>query len=333
MPRPVAVYSHDLCLAHDTGGHHPECPQRITAIRQALEAAPFASLLHFHTAAPAPTRWIERIHSREYRSFVEEACLKGLSTVDMGETRICEDSYNAALLAAGAAIGSVDAVLRDGYSCAFSLARPPGHHASEEKAEGFCIFNNIAIAAHYAECVYGMERICILDWDVHHGNGTQRLFYASPSILFCSLHQLPLYPHSGEFHETGTGAGQGYTINCPFPHGATIDQYRDALQGECLPAIRQFKPQMILLSAGFDAHADDPLADIQLTSDDYLTLTRWARQIAQTFTQGRLVSILEGGYHLPALAQSTTAHLKGLVEDPPSTLINPNPYSTNTFPS
>lgn len=318
MPSPVAVYTHDLCLAHDTGPSHPESPQRLSAIRDALQSAPFASLLHFHTASPAPTRWIESIHTREYRGFIEEACLKGLSTVDMGETRICEDSYNAALLAAGSDIGCVDAVLSNGYRCAFSLARPPGHHASEEQAQGFCIFNNIAIAAHYAERAYGMERVCIVDFDVHHGNGTQRLFYASPTVLFCSLHQLPLWPHSGDFHETGTSAGAGYTVNCPFPHGATLDQYKDAFDGEILPAIRNFRPQLLLLSAGFDAHQNDPLADIRLRSKDYLTLTRWFRALAETYCHGRVVSVLEGGYDLDAIAASATAHVKALTENLPT---------------
>lgn len=180
---------------------------------------------------------------------------------------------------------------------------------------GFCLFNNIAIAAQYAERTYGLDRLCILDWDVHHGNGTQHLFYNSPTVLFCSLHQLPLYPHSGEFHETGTGAGHGLTVNCPFPNGATLDHYMDALENELLPALRSFRPQLFLLSAGFDAHRLDPLADIRLEGGDYLRLTRWLRKQAESFANGRIVSILEGGYHLDAIAESATAHLEGLVED------------------
>lgn len=317
MPRPVAIYTHQACELHDTGSGHPESPQRLPVIRKALEEAPFAESLHFYEAVPAETKWIECIHTREYRTYIEETCLKGKSTVDMGETLVCEDSYKAALLSAGAALKCVDAVFRDGYPAAFSLSRPPGHHASEERAMGFCLFNNVAIAAHYAEQAYGLERLCILDWDVHHGNGTQHLFYNSPTVLFCSLHQLPLYPHSGEFHESGAGAGSGLTINCPFPNGATIEQYMEALENELLPVLRSFRPQLFLLSAGFDAHRLDPLADIKLESGDYHRMTRWLRKQAETFANGRIVSLLEGGYHLDAIAESATAHLAGLVEDEP----------------
>ena len=315
MSRPVAIFTHPACELHDTGSSHPESPLRIPAIRDALAKAPFSSSLHFHEATPAKANWIECIHTREYRAFIEETCLKGKSTVDMGEPLVCPESYRAALLAAGAAMNCVDAVFREGYPAAFSLCRPPGHHASEEKAMGFCLFNNIAIAAQYAERTYGLDRLCILDWDVHHGNGTQHLFYNSPTVLFCSLHQLPLYPHSGEFHETGTGAGHGLTVNCPFPNGATLDHYMDALENELLPALRSFRPQLFLLSAGFDAHRLDPLADIRLEGGDYLRLTRWLRKQAESFANGRIVSILEGGYHLDAIAESATAHLEGLVED------------------
>lgn len=316
MPHPVALFYHPDCLLHDTGPSHPERPDRLRAAREALQASPFADLLHWYTPEPVETRWIEAIHTPEYRHFIEESCLKGRPTVDFGETLICEDSYRAALLAAGGAVAAVDAVFREGYRSAFSLMRPPGHHASTEKAMGFCLFNNVAIATHYAEVVYGLDRICILDWDVHHGNGTQDIFYASPRVLFCSLHQLPLYPHTGEHHETGADSGIDHTLNCPFPPGCTIDQYEEVLLHEVFPAVQTFQPELFLISAGFDAHRLDPLADIRLESKDYFTLTQWVLEQAQQYANGRVVSLLEGGYHLQGLAESVCEHVRALTVGP-----------------
>jgi len=170
----------------------------------------------------------------------------------------------------------------------------------------------VAIAATYAEEKYGLERLCIIDWDVHHGNGTQDIFFGSPSVLFCSLHQLPLYPHSGEIHETGSGAGAGLTINCPLPSGAGIDLYHEAWEHDLAPKIREFQPQLFFISAGFDAHRQDPLAEIQLESSDYRRLTEWVVHLANVSAHGRVVSMLEGGYHLPALAESVTEHVRAL---------------------
>jgi acetoin utilization deacetylase AcuC-like enzyme len=314
MPRPVAVYYHPDCLLHDTGPTHPEASERLTYIKSALEAADFSHQLHWHSPDPAESRWIHEIHSPEYRQFIEEACLSGKHFADLGETVISHDSYHAALLSAGSAIGCVDAVLKEGYKTAFSLARPPGHHASTEKAMGFCLFNNIAVAAQYAEIVYGLERVCILDWDVHHGNGTQNIFYGSPTVLFCSLHQLPLYPDTGEHYETGSGSGKNLTINCPFPKDADIDLYMEVLDQDVLPTVRDFKPQLFLISAGFDAHAEDPLADIKLRSEDYYTLTKWITDRAREYSHGRVVSILEGGYNLRAIAESSVEHIRAFTE-------------------
>lgn len=314
MARAVAVFYHPDCLLHDTGTHHPESADRLIVSKQALEQAPFAGNLHWHTPDPAPSRWIESIHSSDYRHYVEESCLKGKHYVDLGETIVCEDSYRAALLSAGGALGAVDSVMIHGYGAAFSLTRPPGHHASTEKAMGFCLFNNVAIAAQYAESAYGLERICIIDWDVHHGNGTQDIFYGSPSVLFCSIHQLPLWPNSGEHMETGTMAGKGLTINCPLPNGAGIDLYLECLEHDILPRLEEFQPQLFLISAGFDAHRDDPLADIQLSTEDYHELTRWVLKQADRHARGRVVSLLEGGYNLNVLGPSIQAHVRALVE-------------------
>ncbi len=275
--------------------------------------AEFSSYLHWYEPEAVAADIIEIIHSSEYRHYIEESCLRGKHYVDLGETIICEDSYRAALLSVGGAVGAVDAVMREGYATAFSLTRPPGHHASTEKAMGFCLFNNIAIAARYAEITYGIERICIIDWDVHHGNGTQDVFYASPSVLFCSIHQLPLWPNSGEHDETGTQAGKGMTINCPMPNGADMGNYLESLNQDILPVIKDFKPQFFLISAGFDGHRLDPLADIQLDSEDYHELTTWVKAQADRYAHGRIVSVLEGGYNISALAESITAHVNALV--------------------
>lgn len=317
MPRPVAVFYHPDCLLHDTGPRHPETAARLKVAKQALESAPFAEHLHWTTPAPASVQWIESIHSSDYRHYIEEACLMGKHFVDMGDTVVCEDSYRAALLSAGAALGAVDMVMTQGYKVAFALTRPPGHHASTEKAMGFCLFNNIAIAAQYAEAAYGLERICIVDWDVHHGNGTQDIFYGSPSVLFCSIHQLPLWPNTGEHHETGSMAGKGLTINCPLPNGAGIDLYMEVLEHDLLPVIEQFQPQLFLISAGFDAHYLDPLADIRLHTEDYYELTKWILRLADRFAHGRVVSMLEGGYNLDVLGQSIATHVAALVEHAP----------------
>jgi acetoin utilization deacetylase AcuC-like enzyme len=316
MPRPVAVFYHPDCLLHDTGPQHPERAERLMVAKAALEEASYAEFLQWHQPGPAPAIWIEGIHSSEYRQFIEESCLRGTHFVDMGDTVICEDSYRAALLSAGAAIEAVDSVLSDKCEAAFSLTRPPGHHASTEKPMGFCLFNNVAIAANYALKSYGLEKVCILDFDVHHGNGTQDVFYGSPSVLFCSLHQLPLWPHTGESEETGMGGGHGSTLNCPVPGGAGIDLYMNILEKKVGPALETFKPELILISAGFDAHRLDPLAGVHLDTEDFYGMTKWILQQAGMHSDGRVVSFLEGGYNLEVLAASITAHVQALVEGP-----------------
>jgi acetoin utilization deacetylase AcuC-like enzyme len=314
MPTPVAIFTHPDCLLHDTGAGHPERAERVSHSIHALQQSPFAEWIHWQQADPCPAQLIEAVHSAEYRQFVEESSLCGRHSLDGGETVICDASYRAACLAAGGAVGAVDCVFNEGYRRAFSLMRPPGHHASQEKAMGFCLFNNVAIACHHARSRYAVERICIIDWDVHHGNGTQDIFYHSPAVLFCSLHQLPLYPHSGEAFETGAAAGKGLTVNCPFPNGSTIDHYLDAMEREIGPAVDAFQPECCFISAGFDAHHLDPLADIRLESEDFHALTRWIVERANRSACGRVVSFLEGGYHIDALAASICSHVRALAD-------------------
>jgi acetoin utilization deacetylase AcuC-like enzyme len=309
----VAIVYHPDYVLHDTGPHHPEQADRAARIAGALRAAPFADALTWMRPEPAEPRWIETVHSAEYRAFIEESCLSGRRTVDFGETLICEESYRVATLAAGGALRAVDAVLRDGYARAFSCARPPGHHARYEQAMGFCLFNNIAIATAYAEITYQTDRVCIIDWDVHHGNGTQETFYRSPRVLFCSLHQLPLYPHTGESYDCGSDDGHGLTVNVPLAPGSAIEAYEEALHSDLAPAIEAFRPRLFLISAGFDAHAEDAIADLRLRSADYATLTRMVRTWADRYAEGRIVSILEGGYHPQALVASALAHVEAML--------------------
>jgi acetoin utilization deacetylase AcuC-like enzyme len=316
----VAIVYHPDYGLHDTGDSHPEQADRARWIADGLRTAPFSDNLQWMRPEEARVSWIERVHSPEYRQYVEEACLRGQRVADFGDTLICEDSYRVARLAAGGALRAVDAVMRDGYTRAFSCGRPPGHHARYEQAMGFCLFNNVAIAAAYAEEQYQLERVCIIDWDVHHGNGTQETFYCSPRVLFCSIHQLPLYPHTGETWDCGTDAGHGLTLNVPVEPGAGVESFRNALAHDIAPLVADFRPQLFFISAGFDAHALDGISEIRLASEDYHELTaiicRWADQHAG----GRVVSVLEGGYHPQALVESARYHVAALLNLPKSVI-------------
>ncbi len=310
--KPLAVVYDDAFASHDTGDRHPETAMRARWVADALRDSALAAFTDFLQPELVETRWIERIHTREYRCFIEEACLKGQRAVDFGETLVCEDSYRVARLAAGSAVRAVHAVCRDGYGAAFSCARPPGHHARAEQAMGFCLFNNIAIAAAYAQEAMKRERVCIIDFDVHHGNGTQESFYATPAVLFVSLHQHLLYPHTGWDSETGSGAGKGTNLNIPLPAGSDLARYEAAFEQLVEPAVRRFCPDILLLSAGFDAHHRDPLSDMQLSEKDYYTLTRRIMRLARHVGDCPVASVLEGGYDPAGLAQSALHHLRAL---------------------
>lgn len=309
----LAVIYHPDFELHDTGSQHPENFSRARRIVERLRGDSIAEYLRWFTPELAEPGWVEKVHSPEYRQYIEEACLSGKPFVDMGETVVCEQSYHVALLAAGAAIKAVDLVLAEDFKRAFACIRPPGHHARYEQAMGFCLFNNIAIAAAYAGAFYGLERIAIVDWDVHHGNGTQETFYNSPKVMFSSLHQLPLYPHSGERVEEGLEMGHGFTLNLPLPAGSGGVEYQKAFHSELIPALKKFRPQLILISCGFDAHQNDPLADMKLKEEDYQWMTGQLAEIANEFGEGRMISVLEGGYHMEALASSALAHVKSLL--------------------
>ncbi len=237
----------------------------------------------------------------------------GVATLSTGDTNINRQSYDIASRAIGGVLNAVDAVMTGTLQRAFCAVRPPGHHARPIQGMGFCLFNTVAVAAHYAQRKHGAQRVVIVDWDVHHGNGTQDIFYSDGSVFFFSTHQSPWYPFTGHADETGEGPGLGTTLNCPFPEGAGMKEIGGAFETQLLPAIAKFKPDLILISAGFDSRIDDPLGRFRLTDADFATLTKLLRQAADHHCQGRLISVLEGGYNLQGLASAVTAHVQALV--------------------
>ncbi|MDP0499301.1 MAG: histone deacetylase [Verrucomicrobiota bacterium JB022] len=308
----AVVYSPEFAL-HDTGPGCPEGNWRAEAVAAALQASPFAPALSWREPRPVEIPWLERVHEPSYRQYIEELCLSGQRELGDDETMLCERTYDIALLSAGSAVRAVDAVLQEGYRAAFSCARPPGHHALHAQGMGFCLFNNVAIAAEYACGHYGIERVAIIDWDVHHGNGTQEIFYDRSHVLFCSIQQRDWWPFTGEPEEDGRDAGKGLTVNVTAPPGAVGDDYVRYFEQVFGPAIATFEPQLIFLSAGFDAHRLDPLGEITLRAEDYARLTQLVGNWADKWAQGRLISVLEGGYDRQGLVTSATAHVEALV--------------------
>lgn len=309
----VGLIYHPDYLKHDTGSNHPERPERLETMLQPLLQTPIWKQLHHLQPSPAAVEWIQKVHPEYYIKMIEKRCLAGEEILDDGDTHVCPDSYAVALLAAGGVLHAVDQVMNNTLHSAFCAGRPPGHHAETAKAMGFCLFNNVAIGARYAQLKHGVERIAIVDWDVHHGNGTQEIFYEDPSVLYVSLHQYPLWPGTGALTETGSGKGEGYTLNCPMKPGSGEKEYLEAFRNRILPALHKFQPQLLMISAGFDAHKDDPLANIQLTEESFATMTGMLMEISSTYCGGKIISVLEGGYDLRALARSVEAHLAKLI--------------------
>lgn len=305
---PLALVTHASCLAHEPGAGHPESPLRLKAVLEALDTDRFAAL----DRVDAP-----RV-AREALARVHDAAL--IDTVfrnapSAGEVRLDPDtamspgSLEAALRAAGAVVAAVDGVVDGRYDRAFCAVRPPGHHATRDEAMGFCFFNNVAVgAAHALE--RGLARVAIVDFDVHHGNGSQDIFWNDARVLYASTHQWPLYPGTGAHSETGAGN----IVNAPLPPGAGSAQFRAAIETVVLPALDAFAPQLVMISAGFDAHRLDPLANLNLDADDYAWVTQRLVDVARRHAQGRVVSSLEGGYSLTALRQSTAAHVAALMD-------------------
>jgi len=296
-------------LEHDTGQGHPECPERLVVTLSYLEKLPWFEQLKRVAPRPAEFEWIQAVHSFRYIHHAQATCRQGSSLLDSADVDVCPKSFDIALLAAGGALELADQIMAGNITNGFALLRPPGHHAEQSEALGFCLFNNIAILAKYLQKKHGVEKILILDWDVHHGNGTQHMFYEDPSVLYISLHQFPFYPGTGSANETGSGRGQGYTLNCPMPAGAGDTDYEHAFMKKILPKIRGFKPDVVLISAGFDAHKEDPLAHICLSTEFYGWMSERMMEVAVQYASGRLISLLEGGYNLNILPLCIAKHL------------------------
>ena len=300
-----------IFLRHDTGPGHPERPARLTAVLERLAASGLANELAPGEAQPAQSDWALLVHDREYVEGLQRAIESGTRVLD-GDTTVSAESYTAALTAVGAALAAAERVARGQWQNAFVALRPPGHHAERDRAMGFCLLNNVAIAARFLQQQHGIARVAIVDWDVHHGNGTQHAFESDPSVFFASLHQSPLYPGTGAASERGIGAGEGTTLNCPLPAGAGDAEFLGALEGSVLPALESFDPQFVLISAGFDAHRDDPLSGTLVSTEGFGRMTRLLVDFARARCGGKLVSLLEGGYDLTALAASVEAHVAEL---------------------
>jgi acetoin utilization deacetylase AcuC-like enzyme len=302
------LYTHQACLAHDPGPHHPESPERLRAILAAFSGPKFAALER-REAPRADLADIARVHPRGFVERLLAAVPKsGYAAID-ADTILSPGSGEAALRAAGAAVAAVDAVIAGEAANAFCAVRPPGHHAEPNHAMGFCIFNNVAIAAEHARAAHGLARVAVVDFDVHHGNGTQAAFERDPNLFYASTHQMPLYPGTGAASERGAGN----IVNVPLAPMSGSREFRVAFDGQILPALEEFRPELLLVSAGFDAHRSDPLAQLMLVEADYGWVTEKLLGVAARHAHGRLVSTLEGGYDLDALAASAAAHVGGLM--------------------
>lgn len=309
----TGLYTDPIYLEHDTGSH-PESAARLQAIQQHLSYSGLLHNLELRSARPAELKELETLHTRRHIQHVEEASAAGSGVLDTPDCVISTGTYAAALHAVGAVIDSVVEVAERRLDNAFCAVRPPGHHAERDQAMGFCFFNNVALAAEFLRRNLGFQRILIFDFDVHHGNGTQHLFEESAEVFYASTHQDPrsCYPGTGFTEETGRGLGKGYTLNVPLPPGTQDAHYLEIFRHQLLPRFEEFRPDFVLLSAGFDGHVRDPLAMLRLTEQSYQEITQEVRQLAERHAGGRLVSLLEGGYDLEALASSVGVHLEEL---------------------
>lgn len=309
----------DRFLEHDTGAQHPERAGRLLAVRERLSSCGLEERLVPLDARPASIEDLLRVHDASYLEQFHAACLQGAPMMHTADCPVCPATFEVSQLAAGAALAAVDAVMAGAVGNAFVACRPPGHHAERGRAMGFCYINHVAVAAEHLRAVHRVERVAILDWDVHHGNGTQHLFEADPDVFFCSIHQHPdtLYPGTGYAWERGRDAGLGATLNVPMLPGSTDSDYQRALEQTILPALSDFEPEFILISAGFDAHRDDPLANVDLTAGAFAAMTRLVHDLADACCRGRLLSVLEGGYNLAALAECVEVHLRALQASKP----------------
>lgn len=299
---------------HDTGGGHPESVDRYRAVTVALEKADLVGQTEPIRQQPATDDDVRLCHTRDYLDTVKRDVASGRDDLSTGDTTICPRSLDVALRAVGGVMNAVDAVMTGKLRNAFCAVRPPGHHARPEQGMGFCLFNNIAIGARHAQKKHGADKVLIVDWDVHHGNGTQDVFYEDGSVLFFSTHQSPWYPFTGHAEETGAGKGRHCTMNCPLPSGAGMKEIGGALLDKLLPVAAKFTPDLVMISAGFDSRVGDPLGRFQLTDENFAELTRQLMRFADSYCEGRIVSVLEGGYNLGGLASAVKTHVETLME-------------------
>jgi len=312
----TAIVHHPVFEKHDTGPHHPEKPERYTTVMKALRADEqlWSDIVEVE-AEEARRGYIQACHTPQHFKHVEEAVREGLGYLD-ADTMISMHSLEAALRGAGAACQAVDAIMEGAARNAFVPVRPPGHHATPDRAMGFCLFNNVAVAARYAQSRHReIERIAIIDWDVHHGNGTQGIFYDDPSVFYFSTHQYPWYPGTGARAETGHGRGRGYTLNVPLRAMTPPADQRRAFDAAISDIATEFTPDLLMISAGFDAHSGDPLGQLLLSDEDFVQMTNVLKQWAAEACDGRIVSCLEGGYNLETLGETVRAHVRALQSD------------------
>lgn len=315
QPGKTGLAYHEDMLKHDTGPAHPESKTRLSAIMNRLKDAGLLSKLKLVKVSPSPLNWIFLVHSQEYVAEVERKCGEGNRFLHSADTAISNDSFEAARLAVGGVLCAIDAVMEGEVENAFCAIRPPGHHASGNTAMGFCIFNNAAIGARYVQEKYKLKKVLIVDFDVHHGNGTQKIFNDDPNVLYFSIHRSLFYPGTGGVEDRGAGQGCGLKVNVPVSKGGGDKEYLKAFEEILKPQALEFKPDFILVSAGFDAHEDDPIGGMEVTAECYAAMTRVVKGLAEKCCNGRLVSMLEGGYGLQGLADSVEKHISVLRGD------------------
>ncbi|MCS6873474.1 MAG: histone deacetylase [Pyrinomonadaceae bacterium] len=311
----TAIIHHPIYEKHDTGFGHPETSDRYRVIIESLRRSPFWQDFVEVAAEKAKQGVIQAVHTTEHFKYVERAVAEGRGFLD-ADTVVSVHSFDAALYAAGGVCSAIDAVMQSKANNAFVVARPPGHHATAQSSMGFCLFNNVAVGARYAQNFYEeIERVAIVDWDVHHGNGTQAIFYDDPTVFFFSIHQYPWYPGTGSRGETGYGRGKGFTLNIPVKAGTPAKEHRRMFEGAISEIANKFKPDLIIISAGFDAHLSDPLGQLRLEDEDFVEMTKVVKQWAKQACNDRIISVLEGGYNLRTLGETVKSHVVELSRD------------------
>jgi acetoin utilization deacetylase AcuC-like enzyme len=305
----------DRYLLHLTGSYHPECPERLKAIHSGIEKAGLLPKLIRIPAKRSEQRWVEFVHHVNYILRFEEACLLGMDELDYPDNQMCKDTYEIAMLAVGGILDTLKRVMEGSLDNAFCAVRPPGHHAEINKAMGFCYFNNVAVAARYLQEEWKIKRVAIIDFDVHHGNGTQHIFETDPTVFYYSIHEHPsfAFPGTGREFERGDTAGYGYTMNSPMLPGQADEDYKESIERDLIPAMASFEPEFILLSTGFDAHKDDDMADINLSTEGFSWIMKTMMALANRYSSGRIVSVLEGGYCLERLPELAANHVEILL--------------------